>query len=390
MNKTEQVEQLLADSVGRQYAVLTGSGTTALMISCRLTPVDRCKVIIPANACAQVMYAVLYADKTPVFADVRLQDATLDPDHVALLLAADPAIGAVIAVHLYGHRADTDALYSLTKQRGVLLIEDAAQAQGGRHPDGRPFGAVGDLSIISFGHTKILDAGGGGVLLFDDPEFINRIRGDVAHLEPALDNAMTMARYYSRLFYTAWELYRADRNFSILFDSLPGLFRTLFVYSSNEQQAQKVMNALPELTDELTHRRDLYTAYDEGLRGLSGAILFDVDINNMAPWRFSFRVPREVRDELLSALRGAGYNASSWYPCLADWTHSGRKPENMDVHVARTLEAEVVNLWLTRDHNRATVAGLVAMIAQVLSQSRINLPPVKPEVYICGSSSNSL
>jgi dTDP-4-amino-4,6-dideoxygalactose transaminase len=367
VNKVEQAEQILAESVGRCFAALTGSGTTALMMACRLLPDDRRRVIVPANACSHVMYAVLYADKTPVFADVRLQDATLDPGHVAVLLAADPEIGAVIAVHLYGHRADMDALCSLTKQRGVLLIEDAAQAQGGRHPDGRPFGAFGDLSIISFGHTKILDAGGGGVLLFDNPVFGGRVRSDAAKLPPALDNVKTMAEHYSHLFFTSWEAYRADHRLAVLFDSLPDLFRTLFVSSTNEQQAQKILTALPGLTDELTHRRDLYTAYCEALRSLPSVILFDVDINTIAPWRFSFRVPREVREELLCALRGADYHVSSWYPCLADWTPAGRNPENLDVPVARTLEAEIVNLWLTRDHSRATVTSLAALIDQTLS-----------------------
>lgn len=371
MNKVEQAERILAESVGRRHAVLTGSGTAALMMACRQVPGDRRKIIVPAIACSQVMYAVLYAGKTPVFADVRLQDATIDPGHVAELLAADPGIGAVIAVHLYGHRAKTDALCSLTRQRSVLLIEDAAQAQGGRHPDGRQFGAAGDLSIISFGHTKILDAGGGGVLLFDDPDFASRIRGDAADLPPAPDNIMLLAGHYSRLFYTAWEAYRTDPRFAVLFDPLPEVFRTLFVHSTNELQAQKIMAVLPDLADELAHRRDLYTVYYEALRSVPGVILFDSDINTIAPWRFSFRVPREVRQGLLSALRGAGYNASSWYPCLSDWTPAGRNPANSDVPVARTLEAEIVNLWLTRDHSRTTVASLAALIAQVLSQSKL-------------------
>lgn len=370
MSKLEQAERILARSVGRRLAVLTGSGTAALMMACRLVPDHRPKIIVPAIACPQVMYAVLYAGKTPVFADVQLQDATLDPDHVAALLAADPGIGAVIAVHLYGHRADMDSLCYLTRQRDVLLIEDAAQAQGGLHPDGRQFGAAGDLSVISFGHTKILDAGGGGVLLFDNPDFAGHVRDDASSLPPAPNNAKLMAGHYSRLFYAAWEAYRADPRFAVLFDPFPELFRTLFVHSTVALQAHKILAILPNLADEIALRRDLYNTYSKALRSVPGVILFNVDINTIAPWRFTFRVPRDAREGLISALRGADYNVSSWYPCLSDWTPAGRNPENSDVPVARTLEAEIVNLWLTRDHSRTTVVNLSDLIAQVLSQPR--------------------
>ena len=363
-NCVKQAEDILAESVGRRFAVLTGRGTAALMIACRLAPDDRPRVIIPAMVCANVMYAVLYAGKTPVFADVSPHDATLDPNHVAALLAADPGIGAVIAVHLYGHRADIDALSLSTRRHGAYLIEDAAQAQGGRHPDGRLFGAAGDMSIISFGHTKILDVGGGGVLLLDDSDLAGRARLEASRLPRAPSDMSQTETQYSRLFYAAWEAYQTDCRFANLFFPLPDQFRGLFVHAPTDLQAQNISAALPDLADELAHRRALYAVYRRALRDVPGATTFDVDGTAIAPWRFTFRVPSGIRNRLLQAIRQAGHPASAWYPCLSDWTSSASRTDASTIAVARTLEKQIVNLWLTRNHDPTSIENLVAMIAR--------------------------
>lgn len=358
MMEIERCEQALALSVGRRHAVLVGSGTTALMLACQLIASDKRKVIIPANACANVMFAVLYANKIPVVVDVRLQDATLDPKKVGEILAADSDVGAVIAVHLYGHRADLGALATLTKPRGILLIEDACQAHGGIHPDGHMFGALGDLSIISFGHTKILDVGGGGVLLYDDSNMVDHIRNNLAQLQPAPVNATILQTIYSRLFYAFLEAYRTDAKFAILFNQLPDLFKNLFICTSTALQAKKIYEALPDLIHEIKHRRDLYTEYYNILKTIDGVDLFDIDVAAIAPWRFTFRVPAVIRDQLLNVLRAGGYHASSWYPCIAEWDRSGQHSAKPDVSVARSLEFQVVNLWISRDQKKAEVQKL--------------------------------
>src|SRR4051812_15337399 len=88
------IERLLAQEHGRRHAVLTGSGTAALAIACQQAAPDRNRIVIPAIACAQVLFAVRYAGREPVLADVREADGTLDADSVASLLKSDPSIGA--------------------------------------------------------------------------------------------------------------------------------------------------------------------------------------------------------------------------------------------------------------------------------------------------------
>lgn len=361
-----EAETAVAQLGGRRHAILTGSGTAALKLACELTSRERPRVIVPALTCVNVTNAAIYAGREPVLADVKLEDATIDPDHVDALLGCDRRIGAVIAVHLYGHRADMAALAAVTRRHGALLIEDAAQALGGSDPDGRPFGAGGDVAVFSFGHTKILDAGGGGALLLDNPDWWRQSRDAAARLPGRSPQFAVLARHYSRLFYTTWDAAREDDRFRALFHAFPALFEELFVHAAEPGHARSMLELLPTLDEELAHRRRLHDAYSEALTEIDSIRLFETGAG-FAPWRFSFRVPHPHRDSVVNALRDAGHDASTWYPCLAGWMRGSVPQDRAGVPRAARLEKEIVNLWVTRSYTLEKVSRIAGLIRRTLA-----------------------
>lgn len=367
---TQELQNNLRSATGRRHVELAGSGTAALMAACSLAPREKSRVLIPAIACPQVAYAVWYANREPVLADVRESDATIDPERVAQALHGDPRIGTVVAVHLYGHRADMDALRVVTRANGVLLIEDAAQAQGGVHPNGCPYGGSGDASILSFGHTKIIDAGGGGALLFDDDVLAAQAHSVIVKLSPPRDRIDELRAHYARIFYGLWGAYCFDNRFATLFRQLPELFRDMFLHGCTAAQIERISKALPCLAEELAHRRRVFRTYDAELRRLPGVRLFQVDAYLAAPWRFSFRVPVKVRDQILTSLRGAGLHASGWYPSLAGWCVQMSPGCATRLPVADAIGSEVINLWVDRTTSDTAVADAVRVIAAALSDNR--------------------
>src|SRR5215469_9144231 len=129
----ERLEAAFAAYCGVDHAVALNSGTDALILGMQalgIGPGD--EVITPPNSFVASTASIVYAGATPVFADV-LPDQNIDP--AAVEAAVTPRTKAIMAVHLTGRIAAMDALSAIAKRRGLLLIEDAAQAVGSRYRD---------------------------------------------------------------------------------------------------------------------------------------------------------------------------------------------------------------------------------------------------------------
>jgi perosamine synthetase len=167
-------ESALAEHCGRGHAVAVGSGTDALffaLVAAGVRPGD--EVVVPAISFIASASCVLRAGAVPVFADV---DEHLLLDVAAARAAISPRTRAILAVDLFGQVVDAAALEDLADERGVALVEDAAQALGARAGQRRA-GAIGLLSCCSFDPTKTIAApGSGGAVLTGDGELAAHLR----------------------------------------------------------------------------------------------------------------------------------------------------------------------------------------------------------------------
>jgi hypothetical protein len=159
-------KQDVASELTRCYqatdALLTDSGTSALVIALRTLLPRGGTIAYPAYACIDITAAALRANVS-----VRLYDLdpmTLSPDLDSLRKTMERGVDAVLVAHLFGYPADVGAVKALADERGILVIEDAAQAAGGTLR-GTRLGGLADVSILSFGRGKGITAGSGGALL---------------------------------------------------------------------------------------------------------------------------------------------------------------------------------------------------------------------------------
>lgn len=169
--KVAAFEKAFAERHRVKHALATSSCTTALHLALAalgIGPGD--EVIVPAFTWIATANVVLYCGATPVFADVRRDTFTIDPDDVKRRLTLRTK--AIIPVHLFGLCADMDALRSVLPS-GVKIIEDAACAAGAAH-NGRPAGGLGDFAAFSFHPRKSITTGEGGMLTTGDPELAEK------------------------------------------------------------------------------------------------------------------------------------------------------------------------------------------------------------------------
>jgi len=151
---------------GRAHALAVANGTLALELALRaleIGPGD--EVVVPARTFFATASAVVAVGATSVVADIDVDSNNLTAATVAAVLT--DRTRAVIAVHLGGWPVEMAPLMSLAEERGLLVIEDCAQAHGGAY-QGRPLGSLGHAAAFSFCQDKIVPAGEGGLLVLDD------------------------------------------------------------------------------------------------------------------------------------------------------------------------------------------------------------------------------
>ena len=172
------LEEALSDLVGGRGVVGVSSGTDALLcalMALGVGPGD--EVITTPFSFVSTATAIVRLGATPVFADIEPQHFALDASRVAEVRSCRTK--AIIAVHLFGHPANMDALESAAG--GVPIVEDAAQALGARWRD-IPVGTFGAVGCFSFFPSKPLGAfGDAGALCCDSAERLSRCRQIRSH-----------------------------------------------------------------------------------------------------------------------------------------------------------------------------------------------------------------
>ncbi len=172
--KVYQLEQEVAGRSKVRYAVAVNSGTTALLVALSglgVGPGD--EVIVPGYTFIASMSSIVYARAIPILAEVD-RTLNLDPDDVRRRIT--PRTKAIMAVHMLGNPARLDELKAIAGEKGLLLIEDCAQAFGASYR-GRPIGSIGHAGTFSFNIYKTITAGDGGMVVTDDEAAYRRFFG---------------------------------------------------------------------------------------------------------------------------------------------------------------------------------------------------------------------
>ena len=302
--RTKVFEEALAAFVGTPHAVTVSSGTAALHLACLAAGIGPGEeVIVPAFTFVASAAAPRYVGAEPVLCDVRSPlDFNIDPADAARRIT--PRTRAVVAVHFAGYPADVAALRALCDERGLVLIEDCAQAIGARvDASGRQVGTVGELGAFSFFSKKQLCVGEGGMVTTADERLAERVRLLRSH-------AMTSS---------TWDRHRGH-------DPAYDVVDIGFNYRLDEPRAALGLSRLARLADSIEARRATVRAYRKRLAAIPGIELPFTDTDVERSSHFAFPVllaDRATRDRFREALKANGVQ-TTWYPALHTFTEYSR------------------------------------------------------------------
>ena len=163
---------------------LVSSGKTALTVILKALAASsgRRRVIVPAYTCFSVPSAIVRAGLEVVLCDVEPE--TLDFNFPELEGLLNEKVLCVVSTHLFGRPADVDRVKRLCEGKGIVVVEDAAQAMGGQS-GGRLLGTLGDVAFFSLGRGKNLTCGTGGVILTRSLPVAEKINAEYASLPEA-------------------------------------------------------------------------------------------------------------------------------------------------------------------------------------------------------------
>jgi dTDP-4-amino-4,6-dideoxygalactose transaminase len=172
----KKLEGELAEYCGTKYAIGCGSGSDALILALMaldIKPGD--EVLTTPYTFFATAGAISRIGAVPVFADVEEHTFNLDLKQVEQVLAKHPKVRAIMPVHLFGGCADMDPLCAMAAERGIAVIEDAAQSIGSEYK-GRRAGSIGQMGAFSFFPSKNLGGyGDGGLISTNDAALAERL-----------------------------------------------------------------------------------------------------------------------------------------------------------------------------------------------------------------------
>jgi dTDP-4-amino-4,6-dideoxygalactose transaminase len=319
-----RAEARLAEWLGVPRVLLTSSCTHALELALLALGVGPGhEVICPSFTFVSTANAALRVGARPVFADIEETSLGLDAADVERRISA--ATRALLPVHYAGLAPDMDALLSLARTRGLLVVEDAAQGLGAAYA-GRALGTLGDAGCFSFHETKNLTCGEGGALVLADPQAT--ARAEIMR-EKGTNRAAFLRGEVDK--YT-WV---AEGSSYILSDVLAAL-----------------LDAQLDKRDEIQRRRAAVAArYRAGLADWAAARgvrlppeLPDRRVNDHI-FYLLFPEPQD-RDECLSGLRARGVMAAFHYVPLHSAPHGRRLDAAQDLPVTERVAARLLRLPL--------------------------------------------
>lgn len=169
-------ESELAEKVGAKHAAATVSGTAALHLALEAAGVGEGDIVF----CQSLTFSatanpIIYQNATPVFIDSDMETWNMDPNALEEAFIKYPQVKAVMIVHLYGLSADMDRIMEICNRYNVPVIEDAAESLG-TYYKGQHTGTIGEYGIFSFNGNKIITTSGGGMLVSDNKEKVEKVR----------------------------------------------------------------------------------------------------------------------------------------------------------------------------------------------------------------------
>lgn len=343
----DRFEAFFAQYCGTQYALSTSSGTTALHLALAGYNIQAGdEVIVPDITFVATANAVTYTGAKPVFVDIDPETLCIDVERAEAAITRRTK--AIIAVHLYGHPANVSALRAIADSKGIVVIEDAAEAHGASIR-GEKTGSLGHCGVFSFYGNKIVTCGEGGMITTNDAMLYQRAK----HLRA---QAMSLTQRY-------WHT------------------EVGFNYRMTNLQAALGFAQMQRISEFIQKKQAIFSEYQQHLASLHPRVV----LNRVTPgmqnvyWQVCMEVndwSALVRDQFMQQLAAHGIESRPYFYPISDMPMYAA--DEWRTPVAHTISERGINLPSYFDMRSQDVAEVCNVIRRCLAQSDAQRGRVQP------------
>jgi len=268
------------------HGVAVSNGTVALHLALKALGVgEGDEVIVPDLTFAATINTVLHSNATPVIVDIEEDSWCIAPSEIEK--AITKRTKAIIPVHLYGQPCDMQRIMKIAKDKGLFVVEDAAEAHGARYK-GKKVGSIGDIGCFSFFGNKVITTGEGGMCVTNSKELNEKMRS-------LRDHGMSKTKKY-------WH------------ESVG------FNYRMTNLQAAIGVAQLERIDEILGQRKEIENGYRKNLSSVKNIEFQKNDLKDREKitWLVCALVKGGDRDDLMSKLRAKGIDSRPFFYALSE------------------------------------------------------------------------
>ncbi len=311
----KRLEAELKDYFHVRHVFLVSSGKAALtlILTALASLSSRRQILIPAYTCFSVPSAIVKAGLEISLCDVDPESLDFDFGLLERLITQDTL--CVVPTHLLGLPSDIDRVKGICGPRGVFVVEDAAQAMGGKH-NGGFLGTLGDVGFFSFGRGKNIACGSGGVILTNSDRIAERIQAEYAKLkrEPPFSVAMGLLGILAMRLFINPRLYWIPASLPFLKLGETHFYKDFPMHRLSGARASVLLGWTERLEKSNTARRTIARELVRRLPPGHQVVRFPGGVQAV-PLRFPLLMAsRRAKDELCVRGRVAGLGTSPLYP----------------------------------------------------------------------------
>ncbi|MDC0417229.1 DegT/DnrJ/EryC1/StrS family aminotransferase [Candidatus Pelagibacter sp.] len=338
----------------KKYLNLFSRATTGIYCLLKIIDQKNKSFIFPSTICASPIYASIFSKTDIIFCDVNPKDGNIDISKLKKILKTKKNIFGIFAPNMYGNPCELNIIKQISKKNSLFFIEDCAQSLGSKFRN-KYTGYYGDASIFSFGYSKNIDVGDGGLILSNDKNLSKEINKFYEKQIFKKINKENLNFEYKKKYFQ-YHKSKFKKGFLKFIDI--NKYKFLFLRKENLKWFKNLKTKIQKFNHIKKENKLKFNLYKKILGNKFNFMNIGKDTY---PWRFNFFINRSQRDTKLNLIWKNYGHANKLYPSIPKFLF-GKKERFLG---SEKIEKTIINLPLNEKMSKKDIINNANLVMKI-------------------------